>query len=102
MGAARDESLGPLDDRGPDKPKPVNGVLIRSSKLERTGLAETGDAIYVRGGRSVNIGLSLQKPNNVAAPTAGGKMQREELSEHQKIRKALLQVSFCGLEDGHR
>jgi len=94
MRSARNESLGPLDERGPNKPEIVDGIPIGGTMLERTGLAETGDIIYVKGGRSVNIGLSLQKPNNVTAPSAGGKMQGEELSEHQKIRKSLLQVSL--------
>ena len=47
--------MGPLNECGPYKPETVDSVPVSGTMLERIGLFETGDIIYVKRGCSVNI-----------------------------------------------
>ena len=89
--AARDSALGPRNERTPDKPAKSSSAK-GGTRWERDCDAEPVGSDK-KHSRAYTLGYSYENQPKMAAPSVGCKIRDGEVSEHQLIRKELIDVS---------
>jgi hypothetical protein len=92
---AREGLLGPPGERSASRPvQNPDGSFQGGSLLERLGHALKIETLYVKDGRSLNVGLTLQTMPSISAPAAGGGKDDGPIGhENRHIRREVAQVS---------
>ena len=85
---ARDEALGPREDRTSDAATFSNGTYHGGIAFERSARA-----IKVQNARCYNMGISYQQQPSLNAPCAGGKLEEGMFDEDLKKRRFMVKVS---------
>ena len=88
LSAARDKMLGPESEMTLEKPIIENGNLVGGTYFERLG------QVGVKNTRCYSLSITHQHPRGVVGPTAAGKVYEGSLSDHGKIRKEIVSVSY--------
>jgi hypothetical protein len=69
------------------------GCFQGGSLLERLGKKLKIDSLYVKDGRSLNVGMTLQTIPSIAAPAAGGGKDDGPVGdENRQIRRQIAEV----------
>jgi len=91
---AREGLLGPPGERSTSRPvQNPDGSFQGGSLLERLGHELKVETLYVKDGRSLNVGLTLQTIPSISAPAAGGGKDDGPLGqENRHIRREVAQV----------
>ena len=87
LNIARDNALGPREERTRNKASCTNGHYDGGIRFERSARA-----IPVKNTRCYSIGLTYQVQPNLVAPSAGGKVRGGGLDDELKERKFMVEV----------